>query len=345
MISVADSRPINPAGQRFALAFFVAFLLACSEQAQPVYLEGATMGTRYHITLVPEPDRAELAQIEQAIDVILNDINESMSTYLDSSEISEFNRLPQDQWLTLSEEFMEVLQIAYSIWLDSDSAYDVSVGPLVDLWGFGPQIAQGVPSEVQVKRALAGIGLEAIQIDSPNNRVRKLAPRQLDFSSLAKGYAVDRVALWLESRRVENYLVEIGGEIKVAGANPGGEHWRLAIERPQPGRDEPMAVLSLNSAAVATSGDYRNYFEVDGVHYSHAIDPQTGYPVEHELVSVTVVAVDAVVADAWATALLVLGSEQALEVAAANDLAVYLIRRDQNGYSVSKTEAMQAYLQ
>lgn len=333
MTSVAEPTP-HRQGHPLRWLFFVlllapALLLAgCARESGPevLRLQGGTMGTTWHVTAHPAP--AAGADIGERIEAELDAINQSMSTYLADSEISRFNALPPGQSMVVSEPFAEVLEAALEIGALSDGAYDVTVGPLVDLWGFGARDApEATPDEAAIAQALALTGQQRLGWDAQERRLSKPLALRLDFSSIAKGYAVDRLARLLEQRGVSDYLVEIGGEVRVAGSSPRGDAWRIAIERPDLGARAVAEGLALTAASVATSGDYRNFLMLDGQRYAHIIDPRSGRPVTHELVSVTVVHPQCMVADGLATALTVLGPEQALALAEREGLAVYLISR------------------
>jgi thiamine biosynthesis lipoprotein len=245
----------------------------------------------------------------------------------------------------VSPGFYKVLSAALVVGRASAGAYDVTVAPLVDLWGFGPGPAIDTPpAEAAIARLLAQVGQGNIRLDSATSRVMKLSELSLDFSSLAKGYAVDQVADWLAGQKLSRFLVEVGGEMRMSGLSGRGDPWRIAIEQPESSARTAATAISLSDAAVATSGDYRNYFEVDGRRYSHSIDPRTGYPVAHDLVSVTVVHPSAMLADAWATALTVLGADQAMAVAQRQALAVYFIRSAGEDFVHSHTPAFAGYL-
>ncbi|MEP5765578.1 MAG: FAD:protein FMN transferase [Halieaceae bacterium] len=316
-------------------------LLSCAEPPpEPFQLAGATMGTRYHIAWLPQPGSPTAEQVHLAVEARLESINASMSTYRDDSEISRFNASPVGEWFELSAEFAQVFAMARSVGEASGGAYDVSVGPLVDLWGFGPAMGDTVPSAEAIAAAMEIVGESQLEFDDQALALRKPVAMELDFSSIAKGYAVDVLAEWLLSRGVADFLVEVGGEIRVAGERPSGGPWRIAVEKPDHAGREMVAAVMLSDAAVATSGDYRNFFEVDGVRYSHTIDPRTGAPVRHELVSVTVIEASAAMADAWATALTVLGTEKAMTVAIEQGLAVYLISRSGDELVKSYSPAM-----
>lgn len=335
----------TPRGWRMLLLVFVLALSACAEQrGEAVQLAGATMGTRYHITWLEAPGQPSAEEVHMGVEALLETINASMSTYREDSEISRFNRADPGVWFPVSADFAAVFAMARAVSQASDGAYDVTVAPLVDLWGFGPDMGSEVPPADAIAAALAMVGQSRLEFDGQRPALMKPANMGLDFSSIGKGYGVDRLADWLEAQGMRDYLVEIGGEIRVAGRNPYGRQWRVAVEKPEPMQREVMEAVSLTDAAIATSGDYRNYFEADGVRYSHTIDPRTGAPVRHELVSVTVVHPSAALADAWATALTVLGPEQAMIVALREGLAVYMIQPDGDDFTATNTPAMEPLL-
>ena len=303
------------------------------------------MGTSWHLTL-PGGAAAEDA-LRGAIDAELAAINDSMSTWLEDSEISRFNRLPPGQATTVSPRFATVLDAALAIGRASDGAYDVTVAPLVELWGFGPDGPRdGIPPAAALAETLARVGQGKLEWDPGSRRLGKAedAPIALDFSSIAKGYAVDRVAAMLADRGFTDYLVEIGGEMRVAGQSPRGDAWRVAVEHPGAGSRAVARGLELMEGGIATSGDYRNFFTVDGSRYSHMIDPRSGAPVTHDVVSVTVIDESCMIADGWATALVVLGREAALQVAADAGLAVFLLARHGDSFKEYSTPAFAPYL-
>jgi thiamine biosynthesis lipoprotein len=301
------------------------------------------MGTSWHIT-VPGGAAGEGA-LRAAIDAELEAINDSMSTWLDDSEISRFNRLPAGGGMAVSPRFAAVLEAALAIGAASGGAYDVTVAPLVDLWGFGAEGPRdGIPDPAALAATRARVGQEKLGWDPGRRWLDKRAAIAINFSSIAKGYAVDRVAAILEAAGFADYLVEIGGEMRVAGLSPRGDAWRVAVERPEAGTRAVARGIELSDRAIATSGDYRNFFTVDGERYSHLIDPRSGAPVTHDVVSVTVVDESCMVADGWATALAVLGREAALEVAAEAGLAVYLLAREGEGFEEYSSPAFAPYL-
>lgn len=280
-----------------------------------------------------------------AVDAALARVDAVFSTYRDDSELSRLNaRSTSPEPQPVSAELARVLSVAAAIARASGGALDPTVGPLVDRWGFGPAGVSAPPTPAAIADGLRGVGMAAVQIrrapapaaaDAPaatgeHHLVAFTAPRRLDLSALAKGRGVDLVAEALQVGGCAHFLVDIGGEIRVRGRSPRGAPWRLGIEQPgalAPGY-RPLPALVLTEGAVATSGDYRNYREVDGVRRSHLIDPRTGYPIAHALAAVTVWHPQTMHADAWATALNVLAPAEARETAEREGLvAAFLLRR------------------
>lgn len=327
------------------LVLATVLLAGCQRQPLPVELSGATMGTTWHVTYLPVADGVEPAAVQAELENLLVAVNDSMSTWQPESEISRFNRSPPGEWFAVSPAFAEVVATALAIGELSGGAYDVTVGPLVELWGFGPaRPRMDVPSAAAIRERQEQVGQQFLELDLEQGRMRRLREVEVDLSSIAKGYAVDVLAEALAAQRIVDFLVEVGGEMRLAGHSPRGDAWRVAVERPQPGARSVALGIALTDAAVATSGDYRSYFEVDGRRYSHSIDPRSGWPVQHDLVSVTVIAADCMRADAWATALTVLGAEEALALAEAQGLAVYLLRRDGEGIVPTYSSAFEPWL-
>jgi thiamine biosynthesis lipoprotein len=331
---------------RLTVALALWLLTGCDDRVETVQLAGSTMGTSWHVTVIPGARSPSAATLQGGIETVLEAVNASMSTYRQDSEISRFNALEVDRWFAVSEDFYTVLSAAMAIGWQSRGAYDVTVGPLVDLWGFGPAgPVTAPPAQDAITGMRERVGQDHLRLDGEGRRVLKRSPVALDFSSIAKGYAVDLVAQWLSAQGVGRYLVEVGGEMRLAGLSSRGDLWRVAIERPDSTDRAVEEAIRLTDAGVATSGDYRNYFELDGQRFSHSIDPRTGYPVAHDLVSVTVVHPSAMMADGWATALIVLGYEDAMAVALEQGLAVYFVRRQGDAFSDSHTPAFAPYLE
>ena len=330
----------------FLLSALVALLLTagCDHAPEIVQISGSKFGTSYNITIVA--DQPAPADLAERIDAALDVVDLSMSTYKSESALSQFNRLPVDEEVGASQELWTVLQTSRQIWQKSAGAFDPSVGPLVDLWGFGPQMTNDqIPTDDEITQALVTTGYQHLILNPTNQSISKDLALRLDLSAVAKGYAVDQVAELLEMLALPDYLVEVGGEMRVSGLNPKGQPWRIAIETPDAmGRVDN--IIALESAAVATSGDYRNYFEKDGERYSHSIDPRTGRPIKHRLASVTVVTDRCIDADAWATAFLVMGDEAALEIANQQSIAVYMLVKaeDEDQFTAVYSDAFKQYL-
>lgn len=341
MILVADTRRVCNRADSFKKAIVILlslFFVACSESPAPHFtLSGATMGTTYHLTVL-EQEGVSLspAELQQAVDAQLQTINQQMSTYIDDSELNTLNRAPVGEVVAMSPNLFEVLLLSFEVSLLSDGAFDITVGPLVKLWGFGPgreSMTDAVPDADTIKAMLLDTGFDNLEFDLLNATVTKKAAISMDLSGVAKGFAVDKVAGLLEYAGYRNYMVEIGGELRLRGLSPRGTPWRIAIEEPDPsGLRAVHRAVEISDKGMATSGDYRNFFEVDGQRFSHTIDPATGYPITHNLASVTVIADSAAFADAMATALDVMGPDKALALAEQQGLAVYLIVKTEQGF-------------
>jgi thiamine biosynthesis lipoprotein len=313
----------------------------------PVVLNGFTMGTTYTITINEPRETIDLPAIKKHIDALLDDLNAKMSTYLPDSELSRINQSDATEWINISGDLYEVIKAAIHINALSDGAFDITIGPLVNLWGFGPdKKPDTLPDDAQISMLLGRTGTGKIHLhDSPKAIKKDLAGIYLDLSGIAKGYAVDRIADLLQQQYgIQNCLVEIGGEIRASGVNPHNRSWRIGIEKPLDGQRSAGRIISLVNTGMATSGDYRNYFETDGVHYSHIIDPLTGKPVTHQLVSVTVLHPEAMIADAWGTALLVLGPEKGMDLANRLNLPVLFIVNSPGGFNEIMNHSFRKYI-
>lgn len=320
------------------------FLAACS-QPEMMHLQGSTMGTSYSIKLPRPPERLSRVELQQAIDGLLAEVNSQMSTYDPDSHLSRFNNATHGKWQSVPAPLMQVLQAAAEIHQLSDGVFDPTVGPLVNLWGFGPVQRTALPDRQQIDATRQHVGYSRLlELDSKQSRLRKRdAAVYVDLSAIAKGYAVDLLAELLNEQGLRDYMVEIGGEIRVSGLNAQHKPWRLAVENPSPAGRSVHGILSVTEAGVATSGDYRNFFEHEGRLYSHTIDPRSGYPVAHELASVTVVHPSAMWADGLATAMMVLGPEDGMRLARNLNLAVWFILRDGQNWIDRYSPAMHTY--
>lgn len=322
-----------------SLLFWAFFLSACGAPEEYWKLQGRTMGTQWSVTLLPVEGLQSEGWLQAEIEANLYTINKSMSTYISDSEINRVSAAPVSVPIELSSEMSAVLEEALRISALTDGAYDVTVGPLVTLWGFGPEFkGDALPSEGERLAALSKVGYEALVLDHASDTLIKREPRELDFSSIAKGYGVDEIARLLSDRGVQHFLVEIGGELRASGVNPQGLEWKIAVRNPNVNNPQAADTLPLRDLSVATSGDYFNFFTVGGMNYSHVIDPKTGWPIQHDIVSVTVLHESAMTADAWATAMLVLGRDRALELAQAEGLAVLLLANTDAGLEAFASE-------
>ncbi|WP_232522357.1 FAD:protein FMN transferase [Marinimicrobium alkaliphilum] len=310
---------------------------------------GSTMGTYYSITVVAE-EGEELTldehELLEAIDAKFVLINEHMSTYIDDSELMMLNAAPVGEWLDLSEPMARVLAVSEKVSERSEGRFDITVMPLVNLWGFGPDpsVAEPPPAEA-IEERLDQLGFRYLELDGEHHRLRKNRAVTMDLSGVAKGYGADWMGEFLASQGFDNYLVEIGGDIAASGVSARGDAWRIAIEQPSQLQQQVRAIVNLSDVGLATSGDYRNYFERDGRRYSHTIDPLTGYPIDHRLASVSVIAPTAAEADAWSTAIMVAGPDAGMALAELEQLAIYMIIRDGDDYTDRFSSAFSAYLE
>jgi thiamine biosynthesis lipoprotein len=294
-------------------------------------LTGATMGTRYHISIVQNKIKLDKKNLHHAIKQRLEQINQSMSTYLEDSEISRFNHSRTTNWFPISNDFFHVMKQAIYAYQETQGAFDPSIYPLVSLWGFAKQIKFKPPSEQQIQTALKRTGLQYVKLQSsPEAIAKQKISLALDLSAIAKGYAVDVISEFLLNKGLSNHLVEIGGEIRAHGTNLHQPVWNIAIEHPASvqAQTQVNAVIKsiyLNNQALATSGDYRNFYEYQGKQYAHTLDPKTGYPVQTHLVSITVLHPSSLWADAMATAMMVMGKDKALRFANQKKLAIFMV--------------------
>jgi thiamine biosynthesis lipoprotein len=298
-----------------------------SEPVEVQTLFGYAMGTSYSVKLVST--LSESRSLQMGVEGVLADINGRMSTYLPRSDLSIFSAAAVNSPVSVDGKTIQVVERALQIAALTDGYFDPTVGPLVVVWGFGPTDRQlEVPSRVELETLQAQVGYGALVLDTVAETLSKTAPRALDLSAIAKGYAVDLVAEYLAQKGFTNYLVEVGGEMRFSGTKPNQIAWRIAIEKPDAMSRSVFRVLEMTDGAVATSGDYRNFFELDGMRYSHTINPKTGYPVVHDLASVTVITALCIDADAYATAFMAMGKELTLKLAEEKNLAVLLIYKD-----------------
>ncbi|WP_043517854.1 FAD:protein FMN transferase [Achromobacter arsenitoxydans] len=308
--------------------------------ARPAALAGATMGTTWSARMALPAGLAE-ASARQAVQAALDEVVAQMSTWEADSDITRYNQAGPG-WQAIPAEFFHVLRHALLLADDSGGAYDPTVGPLVNAWGFGPhQRAFEPPSPAAIEAARARCGWQRVALDEAGQAVHQPGGVYLDLSSIAKGYGVDRAAMALDALGVANYLVEVGGELRARGKRPDGHAWRVAIEVPDASDDHALA-LPLNDYSIATSGDYRRHAGAGDARYAHTIDPRTGQPVRNQVASVTVLHRGCMQADALATVLTVLGETDGLAYARRHDLAALFILREPAAWRVAATPAFQA---
>jgi len=330
------------------LLFGVLALLGGCQRVQPFYFEGETQGTTYHITVAACNNKKSSTELQQLIEARLVEIDRSLSNYRDDSTLSQFNRAPIGQWITLDRDLYAVLKVSAQMSDDSAGAFDITVAPLVALWGFGPVpraiTDRVIPDERAIEAARQHVGYRFLDIDPMQPRARKHRDLAIDVNGIAQGYSVDQLAAVLDAQGCTDFLAEIGGELRIMGKNTEQKPWRIGIEKPGDGVVPTQQTLTGSGIGITTAGDYQDYFEQDGVRYSHTIDPRTGRPIAHKLASVTVVAATATLADGYDTVLEVLGPEAGLAFAREHHLAAYFIVRDGAGFNAFYTPEMQRYL-
>ncbi|MAS83528.1 MAG: hypothetical protein CMF44_02650 [Legionellales bacterium] len=315
------------------IIFLMIGIGACQSNNYKILLiNGLTMGTTYSIKIKTADAAVNKEKIRADIEKILLEINQKMSTYIVDSELSVINFSNSLDSNLISDDLFKVISHANTISKTTNGAFDITVGPLVNLWGFGPNKSENkIPSNEEIELIKKNIGYKKIYLNKETTSIKKLHPDlYVDLSGIAKGFAVDKIALYLNSYNLENYLVEIGGELIAKGTNEDNEVWQIGIENPN---NNLVKIIGLKDIAMATSGDYRNYFEKNGVRYSHTINPNTGKPIKHKLASITVLDKTAMNADALATAFMVLGPAKTIELANELKIGVYLIiKNDENFY-------------
>ncbi|MEO6698186.1 MAG: FAD:protein FMN transferase [Paraperlucidibaca sp.] len=307
----------------------------------------------WQVSLAALPANISHEQLQAALQKRLDEANAVLSTYQPTTELMRFNRASVGEWHDISPTLLHALSRALQVSAQMGSlataanAYDITIAPLVNLWGFGGSgKSTTVPSDADITQALATVGWQSVQLESKRNRAQKLKAVSIDLSSVGEGAAVDELSTALQSYGVKDFLISVAGTLKARGQRADGSPWRIAIERPD-GSGSVEQLVSLGDGSLSTSGSYRNYFERNGVRYSHTIDPRTGRPITHTGVSVTVVSPvsnDATLADAWATALSVLAPDAALAVADTLGLAIYVIERKGSGFVARHSAAFTAYL-
>jgi thiamine biosynthesis lipoprotein len=332
------------------ILFYIFFSVSCNHnELSPgqFIVNGETMGTTYQVKITVNRafDQDFKEEIRDAIKERLRQVNLKMSAFLDDSEISRFNRSESMDWFSVSSETAEVVNTALKVSSLSEGNFDITVAPLIELWGFGKKITEHkVLNDEDIKEVLLKTGYKHLKVrNSPPAIKKSLSYITCNLSAIAKGFGVDYLADFLETRGIKDYLVEIGGEDRTSGINYQGRCWRIGILVPDTFNKIYKAV-NLHNTSIATSGDYRNYFEAGGMRYSHTIDPKTGRPITHKLASVSVIHTSCMLADSYATAINVMGPKIGFEFAIRNKLAVLLIIREARGFREKVTPEFKEHL-
>jgi len=326
-------------------ALWIATVLSgCQPQPAEKEIAGEVQGTTYHIKVVlPVDTQTSAEELRHKIEARFADIDAKLSNYRQDSEISVLNRQRTTEWLPISRDIANLIVIARQVYQKSDGCYDLTVKPIFDLWGFSRHQGK-VPDQAEIDRLLPHIGMDKLEEDFAGLRLRKHDPDMMvDLSSIAQGYTVGAVADLLEADGIQSYMAEIGGEMRVKGRKANGDPWRIAVEKPTPFTREVLRVLAIQQeqgTAVMTSGTYRNFFEEGGRTFSHIINPKTGKPVDHHLLSITVLHDNPTWADAWSTALLCLGEDQGYELAEREGLRGLFVYAAEQGMKERMTTAM-----
>jgi thiamine biosynthesis lipoprotein len=299
---------------------------------------GPTMGSTYSIKYVRHNGIPGPAEVRQQVEKILSEVDQQMSTYRSDSDIERFNDLPANSCQPMPASILQLVRVGEQLSTDSDGSFDLTVEPLLNLWGFGPQARnEKVPSAEALAQVRQRVGHGHLRIEA--DRLCKDAPVEVDFNSIAAGYAVDRIAAQLTAMGIDSYLAEVTGELKAAGKKLDGSPWRVALEEPRDDQQVAERVIAVDGYGVSTSGDYRNYFEQDGRRYSHTFDARTGAPVEHTLASVTVIHPSALMADGLSTLLLILGPQRGWDYAEKHDIGAFFVMRTDTGFVTRTSQA------
>ncbi len=337
---------IIPIAKYLLFLILLLFLFSCINRKEIEVREfsGQTMGTTYSIKVVSKSNSFQKSKIQSGIDSVLIDINKKMSTYITDSELSKFNKYQDTNWVKVSRDLAIVISKALEISKASNGMYDITIGPLVNLWGFGPKFKdKKIPSDKEILEQKKNVGYKNILVDLDNSKIKKRIKNiYCDLSSIAKGYGVDKVGIFLESIGFENYMVEIGGEVRTKGENGKNEKWKIGIATPT--NDGLQKIVNLSNYSMATSGDYLNYFEENGIRYSHTINPKTGKPITHKLASVSVIHSNCSNADAYATAIDVMGPKEGYKFALQQNLPIFMIVREKNGFVEKMTPQFSEFI-
>ena len=322
------------------LVLLTGFLSGCGSGDSLETFGGPTMGSTYSIKYVRHFSLPAPQEVRVEVEKILADVDRQMSTYRADSDISRFNALPADRCQVMPAPVLELIRVGGQLSQQSEGSYDLTVEPLMNLWGFGPQgREEKVPDAAALAEVRLRVGHQHLHIDG--DRLCKDAAVEVDFNSIAAGYAVDTIATRLEALGIHDYLAEATGELKASGKKLDGSPWRIALEEPRDDQQVAERVINVDGYGLSTSGDYRNYFQQDGRRYSHTFDARTGAPVLHDLASVTVIHPSALMADGLSTLLLILGPERAWDYAEKHDIGAFFVIRADTGFVTRTSHAFE----
>lgn len=339
---------------RMALLSVVILLTGCDNASAPAtpkaavtVLEGKTMGTFWRVSVVGV-DKFRAEELRTKVQTQLDGDDRLLSTWKNDSALMRFNQSRSTTPWPVNEAMADIVTESLHIGRKTQGAMDITVGPLVNLWGFGPDKQPvSTPTQAQIDAAKARTGLDKLTVINRADRqyLQKSIPDlYVDLSTVGEGYAADHLARLMTEEGISRYLVSVGGALVSRGMNADGQPWRVAIQKPTDRENAVQAIVDINGHGISTSGSYRNYYELDGKRISHVIDPQTGRPITHKLVSVTVIAPTALEADAWDTGLMVLGTEKAQQVVREQGLAVYMIMKEGDGFTTWMSPQFRAFL-
>nr|WP_050563956.1 FAD:protein FMN transferase [Pseudomonas umsongensis] len=327
-------------GRWGGLVVMVGVLSGCGNGDSLERFDGPTMGSSYSIQYVRHAGLPAPAEVRVQVEKILSDVDRQMSTYRSDSDIERFNNLPANHCQTMPAPILELVRVGERLSLQSDGSYDLTVEPLLNLWGFGPQAREEkVPSAEALAEVQQRVGHNHLRIEG--DQLCKDAAVEVDFNSIAAGYAVDTIAAELEALGIHDYLAEATGELKAVGKKLDGSPWHIALEEPRDDQQVAERIIAVDGYGVSTSGDYRNYFEQGGRRYSHTFDARTGTPVLHTLASVTVIHPSALMADGLSTLLLILGPERGWDYAQTHDIAAFFVIRADTGFVTRTNQAFE----
>jgi thiamine biosynthesis lipoprotein len=324
--------------QVLGLLLVVGALSGCGNGDSLESFGGPTMGSTYSIKYVRHNGIPGPVEVRQQVEKILSEVDQQMSTYRSDSDIERFNDLPANSCQPMPASILQLVRVGEHLSIESGGSFDLTVEPLLNLWGFGPQARnEKVPSAEALAQVRQRVGHGHLRIEA--DQLCKDAPVAVDFNSIAAGYAVDRIAAKLTAMGIASYLAEVTGELKAAGKKLDGSPWRVALEEPRGDQQVAERVIVVDGYGVSTSGDYRNYFEQDGRRYSHTFDARTGAPVEHALASVTVIHPSALMADGLSTLLLILGPQRGWDYAEKHDIGAFFVMRTDTGFVTRTSQA------